>query len=445
MMAKLARSPLLFIILLAILLRVLSALWLGDTVVALPGTFDQLSYDTLARRLVTGEGFTFGQDWWPATRAGEPTAHWSYLYTLFLAGIYQLVGPHPLAARLVQAIIAGVLHPWLTYRIGRRVGGPTVGLFASAVSAVYVYFVYYAGALMTETFYILAILWALDRAFVIDASHPPQRVSRLNWLLLGLAFGVAVLLRQVFVLCVPFLFAWLLWRQRVSWSALRQTLLGLIVTGGVMAVLILPWTVHNYRNFSRLVPLNTNAGYALFWGNHPIYGTEFIPILSSEVYYNLIPPELLALDEAALDQALLREAVRFVLDDPGRYALLSLSRVKAYFEFWPSSESGLISNISRVFSFGLFLPLMLYGLYLSVTSRWRQETRRWLPLWGFVGLYSMIHLLTWALIRYRLPVDAVLMIFVGVACAELTQRLEGRWWMRQAGMPKFSLTGEGER
>jgi fumarate reductase subunit D len=132
------------------------------------------------------------------------------------------------------------------------------------------------------------------------------------------------------------------------------------------------------------------------------------------------------LDEAALDQALLKRGVQFVLDDPGRYALLSLSRVPVYFMFWPSTESGLISNISRVFSFGLFLPFMLYGLCLtflgrSINASFNLSSPVFLLVF-FVFIYAAIHLLSWALIRYRLPVDAVLLIFAGLAVVDLIQR-----------------------
>jgi len=38
-------------------------------------------------------------------------------------------------------------------------------------------------------------------------------------------------------------------------------------------------------------------------------------------------------------------------------------------------------------------------------------------------VYSVMHLLTWALIRYRLPVDAMLVIFGGYALVDLYHRL----------------------
>lgn len=105
-----------------------------------------------------------------------------------------------------------------------------------------------------------------------------------------------------------------------------------------------------------------------------------------------------------------------MVDDPLRYVLLSLSRIPPYFMFWYSPESSTLSNISRIGSFGVFLPFMLYGLFLGI----KQSRRNFLIspvglLVLFVVVYSGVHILTWTLIRYRLPVDAVLIPFAGLA------------------------------
>ncbi len=159
---------LLLILAVAVAARLGSALLMGDQVEILPGIYDQVSYHTLAIRLLGGHGFTFDQLWWPATPAGQPTAAWSYLYTFYLVGVYALFGAHPLAARLIQAVAAGIGMPWMVYRLAKRVfssehaKAETIGLLAAGWTAVYGYFVYYAGALMTETFYTIGILWILD-------------------------------------------------------------------------------------------------------------------------------------------------------------------------------------------------------------------------------------------------------------------------------------------
>ncbi len=427
-----ATAVLLVIIFVSLLLRAGAALYMGEQVEALPGVADQQSYDMLARRVIGGYGFTVAQDWWPATRAGQPTAHWSYLYTLYLAFVYIVFGVHPLAARLIQVLLAGILWPLLAYRITRRLMGDGVGLLAAGWTAVYGYAVYYSAALMTEPFFITAILWTLDIA--MNRAQPRPDLKR--WALLGLAAGTATLLRQSFLPFVPFLFAWV-WlteRGRPFMKGLLKSLAYPLLAVAVMGIMILPWTVRNYLAFGRFVLLNTNAGFAFFWANHPIYGTTFVDVLPAGLsYQRLIPPELLSLDEASLDSALLKRGMEFVVQDPGRYVLLSISRIKTYFMFWPTADTGVLNNLVRVLSFGVALPFVIYGLLLAL-RRWRE----WSLLYLFVVVYSGIHLLSWALVRYRLPVDAVLIVFASAGLADLLQRLGLRAAVKPA--PAVSAT-----
>jgi 4-amino-4-deoxy-L-arabinose transferase-like glycosyltransferase len=423
------------ILALAILLRLAAALYLGDVVKELPGTADQLSYHNLALRLLAGHGFSFGEPWWPVTAAGAPTAHWSYLYTFFTALVYLLFGPHPLAARLIQAVLVGLLQPYLAYWLGKRVFSVTVGLFAAALTAIYPYFIYYAATLMTEPFYITAILATLSFAILLrealqTGSGRMNRTILLYSLALGLSLSATILLRQLFLLFIPVIFFWI-WMAngwRISWRLVFSA----VISAGLVILTVLPFTLYNYQRFERFVLLNTNAGFAFFWGNHPIYGTHFIPILPAGMgsYLDLIPEDLRRLDEAALDQALLAEAVKFIRQDPGRYALLSLSRIPAFFMFWPSRDSDLISNIARAGGFGLLLPFILYGLARSFIPKPPVQrfslrlTSNLLLL--FILFYTAIHLLSWALVRYRLPVDAVLMLYAGLAFTDLSSWLGSR-------------------
>ena len=412
----------------AVLLRVGAAIYLGDKAEPLPGTFDQVSYHTLAFRLLNGHGFTFGREWWPATAANAPTAHWSFLYTFYLAAVYAIFNPHPLAARLIQAVIVGLLHPYLAFRLGEELFDRRVGLVAAGITAVYAYFVYYAGTLMTEPFYITAILAVLYVA--IRLSRPESKNNYRLALSLGILLGITLLFRQLFALFVPFLFLWLWWvhYQHHRRLPFGQSLLAITI----VAAMILPFTAYNYARFGHFILLNTNAGYAFFWANHPIHGTHFIPILPPEKgsYYDLIPVELRSLDEAALDTALLKRGLTFVMDDPIRYAKLSISRIPAYFIFWPSPDSGLVSNVSRVASFGLLLPFMLAGLVMSLRKWWGSGRSRWteplLLLHLFMAFYTLIHLLSWALVRYRLPVDGVWLLLAPLPLLALWTRLTSR-------------------
>ena len=433
---------LLILICMSLLLRVGTAFFLGDSIEEIRGgTFDQYFYDSLAIRVIEGHGFTFDQFSWPFTRAGEPTAHWSYLYTLFLAGVYRLLDHHPLAARLLQAVVAGIVTPVLIYRIGKRSFNDRTALIAAAISAVYLYFVIYSASLMTEALYIVGILWIIDVAIrvVSEPSTQVPGVSSKNrgqlyrGIELGVAISITLLLRQVIVIFVFALFGWLIW---TAWrrQKLHTVLISMLIAGVVSVVLISPAVIRNYYAFGRLTMPNTNSGFALYWSNHPIYGNRFEPVLSADhgvTYQDIIPEDLIHLDEAALDRALLIVGLKQIILDPGRYILLSLSRIPVYFLFWPTADSSLLSNVSRVLSFALFLPFMIYGLIITcrnllkigmeniilrsnhqtAASSWDLRNYYQLLLILFICLYTLVHLATWASVRYRLPVDALLIIF----------------------------------
>jgi 4-amino-4-deoxy-L-arabinose transferase-like glycosyltransferase len=201
-----SRSLLVLILLAAVLIRLAVAWMMGDQVSELPGIQDQVSYNALARSLLAGRGFSFDENWYPFTRENTPTAHWSFIYPLFLAGVYSITGCHPLAARIIQAMVGGALICLLVYLIGRRVAGEETGLVGAALAAVYGYFIYYNAALMTETFFIVAILFSLYMSLEIK-----EKPVLWRWILLGLALGLSALLRQTVLLFVPFLLLWLYW------------------------------------------------------------------------------------------------------------------------------------------------------------------------------------------------------------------------------------------
>lgn len=430
----------------SVLLRVGVALYLGDVVDAPALLTDQRSYHALGARLIGGHGFSFDRGWYPFTPAETPTAHWSFLYSLFVAGVYAIFGVHPLAARLVQAVLGGILLPWSVFRLTRRVfetGTPDPGAtqqgavpklvpyVAAAIAAIYGYFVLYAATLMTETFYIAAVLWSLEMGLAIVSRLRHGEAPDLRtgvWL--GLVLGITALLRQSILPWVPVFFVYVLW-MALQTHQLVPAFKSLALAGAVMMLCILPWTYRNYRAFGEFLLLNSNTGYAMYSAQHPMHGTQFREFDAAP-----LPEDLMWGNEAAMDRELMRLGMQFVIDEPGRYLLLTLSRVRAFFEFWPTRDTSLLHNVGRVASYGLFLPFMLYGFVLAATGAFNgmradaassPSAARFfrrnglLLLFGLV--YTGVHLLTWAMVRYRLPIDAVMFSFAALALVELYRRL----------------------
>lgn len=418
------------------MLRVGVAVYLGDSV---PPAKDELSYSTLAARLASGYGYSFPTGWYPFTPAETPTAHWSFLYTGFVAGLYRLVGVHPLAARLAVALLGGLLLPWLTYRLalamqgegedGYRTSAQQVALVAACAAAVYAYFVLYSAMVQTEAIFITALLWSLERSLtLVNVLRTKSDLARGHLLVLALTLGVslgaATLLRQSILPWVPLLFLFLLWSGAHT-QRVKETVFALSLSAFVLILSILPFTVRNYLVYGDFLLLNSNAGYAMYSGQHPLQGTNFQEYTAAP-----LPQELLSqgLNEAQWDKELMRRGIGFVLADPVRYLRLSLSRVSDYFEFWPTADSSLLFNLGRVGSFGLFLPFMLYGMFLEVSAKIKGKQGRFstpaiILTLAFVLFYSLLHIFTWAMSRYRLPVDAVLLIYAAIGILDVWHRI----------------------
>jgi hypothetical protein len=272
--------------------------------------------------------------------------------------------------------------------------------------------------MMTESFFIIALLWSLEFSIKLsDHLRDPKAASLLllPGLVLGLSLGLATLLRQSILPWVPMLFLYQLW---VGWRAkrLRSAVMALGIAGLVLVLCILPWTVRNYLVYDDFLLLNSNAGYAMFSAQHPMHGTSFREFDPAQ-----LPDGMWGQAEPDMDRELMRTGVRFVLDNPGRYVLLSLSRIRAFFEFWPTSDTSLLHNVGRTCSFGLFLPFMLFGLFLVL--REPELRQRYSLVLLFAAFYTLLHLSTWAMVRYRLPVDATLIPLAALAVIHLTRRL----------------------
>lgn len=423
------RWALLAVFLLAVMVRTVVAVYYGNW---LPAAQDDYSYSELGLRLANGYGFTFRQDWYPFTPADTPTAHWSFLYTAFTAAIYAVAGFQPVIVRVVGAVLSGLLLPWIMFHFARRLFGQDqrLALLAAALSAVYAYFILYAARIMTESFYIIALLWSLERAlaFKEKVAAGEDKLPTGAWTAastLGLSLGVTALLRQSVLPWAAVLFLWLLFILGTTALTNRQRAartVPVFTAGLVMLLCILPFTVRNYLVYGELLLLNSNAGYAMYSAQHPFHGVDFQAFTAAPLPEE-IPPH--SLNEAQWDKELMQRGLGFILAEPGRYLLLSASRVLDYFEFWPT-DTTLLHNVGRLVSFTLFLPFFVAGLWSAVRHTWH-DSQSWGEFWSrpaamvmlFILFYSLLHIFTWAMSRYRLPVDAVAIPFASLAILEL--------------------------
>lgn len=382
-----------WILLIAFITRMGAALYLGDTVSGLSGAHDEISYSMLGQRFATGHGMTFPAAWYPWIEADAPQSYYSFTISLYLAGIYDLFGYHPLVARLITGSMSTFL-VWLIFLIGKRLFSTEVGLLASAIAAVYAYLIFYGVTLVTETPFTLALLIALYLAIRMRAG---ERSGVWAWLLLGIVLAIAVLLRMAVIFFIPILLFWLYYAVRKHTSP-WMIAIPLVVIG----LAVLPLTIRNYQLWHQFLLLEAQFGHVFWNGNHPEHFGDFHP-------YKVFPiPEevLAAKNDVVITNTLLRMGIQNIVARPGDFILLTLTRLREFFLFWPTADSTLTANLLRVFSFGLILPFALYGL-LANLRRWQALT----PIYLFMVVHTGIYAATWTMIRYRTPLDPFFILF----------------------------------
>lgn len=396
-MSRLLKQPLLWILVVALAARTSAALILGNVVRGLSGAQDEITYSTLGHRFVQGFGLTFPENWYPWIKANAPQSYFSDTISYYLAGIYAVFGYEPLAARLVTGFLSTVA-VGLIYLLAKRLFGRTVGLVAAGIAAVYAYLIYYGVTLVTEPLFILTLLVAMVVTYSLL-----DKPALWKWVVLGVFLALAVLLRMAVVFFVIALLGWLVLRiKRQRWYVLIPLL--------VIVLAVAPFTYENYRMWGRFLLLEANFGHVFWNGNHPDSLGNFHP-------YRVfpIPSDVLALNnDVDITNELLRRGIQNVLNNPGMFAMLTITRLREFFLFWPTAESDLLANFLRVTSFGIMWPFALTGLWLS-----RRQWRELLPIYIFMVMHTGVYAVTWTMIRYRVPLDAFLIPFAAVAAVQL--------------------------
>ena len=404
MSKSLSTKPIVWILVIAFLVRLAAAVYLGNNLSGLSGAYDEISYNTLAERYVEGYGLTFPSDWYPWIKANAPQSYYSIIMSLYLVGIYRIFGYLPIVARLITVLLS-TISVYVIFLLVRKVFNQKVALFAALISALYAYLIFYGVTLVTETPFILFILLSIYLAY--DISEFPKMWK---WIGLGIALSICVLFRMAVIFYIPFLLTWIIWKQ-------RSNRLYAIIPLVLIFVSILPFTIRNYQIWGRFLLLESQFGHVFWNGNHPDSNGDFHP-------YRVfpIPGEVLSENnDVVITNRLLKMGIENIGNNPNLFISLIITRLREFFKFWPTSDSDTVANFMRVISFGVLLPLSVMGLWLSRKEFWRLT-----PIWLFMLIHTGVYAISWTMIRYRIPLDAILTMFAGLTVADLACRFQSR-------------------
>jgi 4-amino-4-deoxy-L-arabinose transferase-like glycosyltransferase len=224
----------------------------------LPDLGDATAYHLLANNLADGHGYIRPFDF-RLLHVARPTAEYPPLFPALLA-VPSYLGATSVDAQRVFLCFVGAGTVVLIGLLGRRVGGPIVGLLAATIAAVYPMLFLGEAVLMAESLFVLLVT-----AMLLLAYRAADAPSPLRFAALGLVIGLSALARSEGLLFAVVLVIPLALSIR-SLAVKRQVLLATVAVG-VAILTVAPWTIRNAVRLHAFVPISNNIGTAVDGAN----------------------------------------------------------------------------------------------------------------------------------------------------------------------------------
>ena len=371
------------------------------------GRGDSLFFHLQANLIGDGRGFIepFGL---LLDGASRPSAFHPPLFSYLLGAVSALGGESWTAQRLTGCLF-GVVTIVFVGLAARRYAGARAGLAAAAVAALYPVLVAADGAVMSESLY-TALIAAVVTAALWLHDEPGARPAAA----LGVAIGMAALTRGEALALVVLLALPLAWR---AGPGARRAPALVAVAATVLCVL--PWTVRNYVEFDRVVPVSASYGTLMAGANCD--RTYSGPELGAWDIRCAARPGDVA-DELERNDDNFDRAVDYIGDHPGEVPGVLAVRLLRTADLWQPLRQARRAEgreprfaQAGVFAFYLLVPFGLYGALLL-----RRRSRPLLPLVAPVVLVAAISVTAWGIPRFRAAAEVPLVICAGVALTALS-------------------------
>ncbi len=381
----------------------------------------------IAYSLATGKGFSS-----PFQRDSGPTAWLTPVYPLIVAGIVEVFGVYTRASFFV-AIFFNIVCSSLTcvaiFYAGKRVAGLGVGSLGAWLWALF------PNAIMIPFEWI----WDTSLAALLVATIVWGTLKLLeserwrNWAAYGLLWGGALMTNPSVGSALPVMLGWLGFRIRHEKGAGRDWRVGLgrpALAALVALLCCVPWTVRNYLVFHRFIPFRSNLAYELYVGNNENYDERRrgVPVISQD----LETLRYLRMGETAFMEEEKRKALRFIETHPRMEMQLIAWR---FVDFWMGVPDPLRtfrvtdSWLVRGILLGNFLSS--FGALLGVIVLFLRRNAYAIPLAAFPVVFPLLYYVTHTSLRYRHPIDPLLMLLLAVVVGALSRGVAMAWQRRK--------------
>lgn len=321
-------------------------------------------------------------------------------YSVFIAGVFAVFGPHLVALRIVEAVL-GTLSVGLIGAIGARLFGRTGGLISALLAALHPVLAFLPSTQYSENLVALVTTGALGSAFAAL-----RRGALWRWSACGVLLGLVLLIRPGSAFLLPGLalgLALALGRERRAWVAPA------LVCGAAIALTVAPWIARNHRVYGQWFFIASGGGRALWFGNNPNATADTrVPAVLEPA----MEEELRSMpDELARERHLFRRALEWMRRNPGRAAGLYALELRNLFALYPATSTRFSDSPWGRAVQGLASVVLFAGALLSL-GRLRDDPRLGV-LAALTVSYALGSAFFFTAMRYRMAIEPALLWMAG--------------------------------
>lgn len=383
-----------------------------------PASFAQET-GSIASALASGKGFSS-----PFLKETGPTAWLTPVYPLLVAGVFRVFGVFTRASFFAVVLLNALFSSAACVAIfhaGKRVGGLGIATGAAWLWAIF------PNAVMVPFEWVWdTALSAFLGALILWATLKLTESARCrDWCAYGLLWGFTLMTNASLGSLLPFLLGWAAYRTyrqiQAPETKFRALKLALAATS-IATLCCVPWTVRNYVVFHRWIPLRSNLPLELYIGNNENYAphapwpgrvTKERELLR---YFRM--GEMAFMDEEK------RKALAFMRAYPRIEVVLTAKRFVAFWTGLPNPVQSFLETDSLLVRVLLVCNALAgLGALLGIAVLLWKRSPYAFPLAAYPLVYPWLYYLTHPNLRYRHPIDPVVLLLAAIAVGSLFKDL----------------------
>jgi hypothetical protein len=412
---------------LALCLRLAAVGFIGPN----PGIAGYSESGIVAKNLVDGRGYTY--DFY-GLRPNQPLR--SFMPPLYVGLIYACLrwAAHPpMVLALTQAVLSSLVCGAM-YIIALTLSKKrSVAILAALAAACYPVLILMVNVPESLLLHAAVLLWAVAVTLLL-----PGRRRWGSAVLAGVLWGLIAMGRPALLGFMPLLVFWL-WLNRTDGHGWLKTSVVLVTA---VTLVVLPWTIRNYRIHGRIIMISTNGG-ATFWnGNNPfttgsghdVYTERLEQFLGQphdpkqpaivQIYPYPLPAgiqsSVATVSELTLERQLYRAGLDFIRQHPREWIALVGQKLISFWWFRPRLGVAYEASWTPYYKLMYALLMVVFGAGLAMSFKHR---RQYSLLYLLFAYYSVVNVAFQVLTRYRWEIEPLFLVFASLCVSVAAERL----------------------